>query len=162
MTKQTKRFADVIKSPGEFSTVKAKTQKHKDQAKAAGLPVTNNRALVRVGKGGHVRRRGDKITITNPERRFDLWFANSKNFNKALDKAHKRKLKRNQVWGFHIGDRINNVNYRDLNDMLHYLGAKTDWHSPDATDYISLVLITENRRDIVAHNTSGFDDEDED
>lgn len=113
-----------------------------------------------------MRRRGDKIIVTNSERKIELWFANSKNFTKALAKAHKRKLKPNQVWAFHIGDRINNVQYKNLNDMLHYLGSKQDWHSPDATSYISLVLITENRRHIIAHHPGGDDEgyeqEDED
>jgi len=153
ITKQSKTFSEVLKSPGEFSTIKAKSKKHKAQAKSAGLPVTNNRAVVRVGAGGHVRRKGDKIVVTNPERRFDMWFANSKNFEKELARARKRKLKRNQVWGFHIGDRVNNVHYRNLDHLLYYLENKTDWHSEDTTEYISLVLITEGRPDVIIQGT---------
>lgn len=110
------------------------------------------------GTGGKVRRRGDKLEIYTPERKLEVWFANSKNFLKSVEKARKRKLKPNQVWGFHIGNRVNNVQHRDFEQLMHYLSEKEDWHSPDATDYISLVLITENRRHIVAHNT--FDGED--
>lgn len=152
VTKQSKTFSEVIKKPSEFSTISAKTKTHKSQAQAAGLPVTNGKAVVKVGKGGHVRRRGDKIVIKNDERKVEAWFANSATFKKELDRARKRKLEPNQVWAFKIGDNVNNVNFRDLNQLLHYLGDKDDWHTEDgsAPDHVSLVLITVNRSHIIA------------
>lgn len=81
----------------------------------------------------------------------ELWFANARSFKETVDKARKRKLRPNQVWGFNIGNRINSVQERDFNRLLRYLDDKDDWHSPSATDHISLVLITENRRNVVAH-----------
>jgi hypothetical protein len=84
----------------------------------------------------------------------------SKSFLKQVEKARKRKLKPNQTWGFSIGDRPNNVQERNFERLLRYLTEKDDWHTQDATDYISLVLITENRRSVVAHNTY-YDEDDE-
>lgn len=80
----------------------------------------------------------------------DVWFATGKNFKRTIANAHKRKLKPNQVWAFNVGYHTNHVQYKNLDDMLHYLDAKDDWHSPDATEHVSLVLITENRRHIIA------------
>lgn len=91
----------------------------------------------------------------------EVWFANSKTFLKQIEKARNRKLKPNQTWGFAIGDRPNNVQHRNFEHLLRYLNDKDDWHTQDATDYISLVLITENRRSVVAHNTY-HDEENED
>lgn len=156
------KFADVVLKPKEFSTIKAAGKKRQAQARAAGLPTANNRALVHTGKGGKVRRRGDKLEINDATgRKIEVWFANSDNFQRAYEKARKRKLKRNQVWAFHIGNRVNNVQYQNLDDLMFYLTEKDDWHSDGATDYISLVLITEGRPDVIAHNTYGGDDDED-
>lgn len=151
---------DLIAHPKEFSVIRSTTRKQQREAKAGGFPTLNQRSVIHTGKGGRARRRGGKLVITESTgRRLDVWFANHKDFTKAVDKATRRKLKPNQTWGFNIGNRVNNIQHREFSTLMRYLEEKDDWHTPDATEYISLVLITENRRTVVASMSEGSDDE---
>lgn len=122
----------------------------------------NNRALV-YHKGGGVRRTKDGgIRIREPSgRRLDVSFSASDNFLKELDKARRKKLARNQAWGFMIGGRLAGT-FPEFADLMHYLNMHTQWEHSDedsenpTVNYVSLVLITEGRPDLVAHNTSSY------
>jgi hypothetical protein len=155
ITKQSKTFSEVIKKPKEYTTLKAASKRQKAEFRSAGLPVTNNRAVIKSGVGGKAHRtKSGKVVITNHERKVEMFFANGSNFEAELEKARLRVLSNNQAWTFSIAGRNANVMYRNLDHMLYYLENKTDWHTedgevPDGGEYISLVLVTVNRSHII-------------
>ena len=59
-----------------------------------------------------------------------------------LDAARSIKLKRNQVWSLQIGDFEANIQFRKIDDLMDYF-RKVKWETPQVSDYLKLVLITE-------------------
>lgn len=146
----------MIKKPGEFTTVAAKSKSEKAKLKSSQFPVTNNRGVVHTGKGGSARWGKDgALKITQPSgRKMRITYANGKTFRKEIDKAAKYKLKANEVWGFTIGQHANHANFRSFDDLLRYVSNTENFHSEDYNEYLNLVLIQEPRAQLIPHNKS--------
>lgn len=146
ITKQSRTFSEVIKRPSEFSTIKVSTRKQKSEARSAGLPVTNSRAIVKTGKGGSVRRRkGGMIIHLSDGGTKEVWFASADNFKDVVDSSLKREIGPNQLWSFQIGNNESSGQWTNLYQMMFYLSNEIELKDEDAGEQISLVLTTVTR-----------------
>lgn len=146
VTKQSRTFSEVLKRPAEFSIIKVSTRKQKTQARVAGLPVTNNRAVVKTGKGGSVRRRkGGMIIHLSDGGTKEVWFASADNFKEVIDSSLKREIGPNQLWSFQIGNNESSGQWPNLYQMMFYLSNEIELKDEDTGSEISLVLTTVTR-----------------
>lgn len=135
----------MLKRPSEFSTIKVPTRKQKGEARAAGLPVTNGRAVVKTGKGGTVRRRkGGMIIHMSDGGTREVWFASADNFHQVVADSLKRKIGPNQLWSFQIGNNDSSGQWTNLYQMMFYLDKELEMKEDDE-ESISLVLTTVTR-----------------
>ena len=143
VTKQVRKFADVVEHPHRFSTIKTKTKRHREQAENAGFKVGNGRAVIRNDFGeGRLSRAGDKITINDGEVKREIWFANSKTFEATLAKLRREKLGKNQYWSFAIGTNESGQEFASLDDLMAYLRKLKFKTDESIGKWVSLTRIT--------------------
>lgn len=150
VTKQTKKFSEVVRRPDEFTTIPTKTRKQKAQAKGAGLPVTNNRAVVKATKAK--RNKDGTLSIEKSDSFEEVFPINADNFNEVMRHLHTVKLEKNQVWRVQIGGHYMNQSFRNLYELQHYLLNDMDFEDDDYSGvYIAIVLVTVKRAQYVKH-----------
>lgn len=145
----------MLRKPDEFTTIRARSKAEKAKLKSSQFPITNQRAVIHVGKGGKARWSGESVKITHSTgRKMKITYANGKTFRREIDKAAAYKLKANEVWGFTIGQHANHANFRSFDDLLRYVSNTENFHSEDYNEYLNLVLIQEPRAQLIPHNKS--------
>ena len=143
VTKQAKTFSEVVKKPKEFITLPTRGGKQKQQAIAAGMRVTNGRAVIHAPTGGRARRVGDKIVVKSSEVEKEYFFATPGNFLEMLAECRTREpLKRNQTWGMSIDGNQLNKQFKSI-DALEFYSWHMDLESEENQTMIAIILITD-------------------
>lgn len=151
------QFKELVKRPGEFTSISAKTKSDKSKARSAGLPVANGRA---VAKAKTVRRnsRGE-LTVTRASGTVEhVYYATPQTFLRQYDRLSKIKLAPNQLWKLRIEGHLSNEGFRSFDELVQYARGNSDmdlWHDdPDsfAELDIAFVIVTVDRPNVVWHH----------
>jgi hypothetical protein len=157
VTKQTKKFASVIRRPDDYVARRAGASTLK-QLKAANFPVHNGKALIYTPPGDSVSVAKGKITFTRKRQQERVLLQGAPDFLRALEKLPTKKLPRGQYVGIKIGNSPVIATFHSLADLQHYALAKRQFSEKELAT-ASIVIIDTNRG---YENDGEEDEEDED
>lgn len=176
ITKQSKTYSQLIARPQDFS-VKRVSNANAKILRESGVKTQGNRAIVpkgyrrmikdpTTGKAriikdqAKVSIRNGKMTIKKAHQTETVYLKGGPDFLNQLEKLYKKKLKPNQAWALKIGNSPTMRTVRpDLKELIAY-ARDIDFHSQDALNHVSLVLITSNSPGLVERPDDLEDDED--
>jgi hypothetical protein len=146
VTKQARKFSDLVNHPDYFGTVAAKSKSQRAQARDIGFDMANGRAIVPVPWGGKVRRSGDRIVVSSPGRTMEITPAGAESFLEEYRKMQTEPLLPNQKLTIQIGkSNAANLRFDSIEDLEKYVHIM-DLHSDDTLEHISIVKFTEHEQ----------------
>lgn len=151
------KFKELVKRPGEFTSIKVSTKEQKHKARSAGLPVVNGRAFT---KAKSVRRNAlGELTVTRQSGTVEhVYYADSSNFLEQYDRLSKIELAPNQLWKLRIEGNLMAHGFRSFDELIQYARGNTDmdlWNDEDedfAQLDVAFVIVTVDRPNVVWHH----------
>lgn len=148
ITKQARKYEDVVKKPDHYITRRV-SEKTASQLKQAGYFVNRDLKALIYAKNQTVKVTRGRVDFINPDGiRARVILQSRPDFLEAIERLKKRERAFGPVPGRQYALKIGNsprfhVTHPSFKDLLAYARAldQKGFHSPDARDHISLVII---------------------